>query len=356
MKNSLICLLVLGLCAGGVISCKNKGEEAAPVSVEPAAGNTVESITPIPPLPTDDKKENSMIVKVNGTVITQSEVDQQKDNLMRQFGARIPPDQLEEMGPKLWKQALENMVNQRILLQEADRQGIQAEKEAVDARIAEITGRYPDPEKFKEQLAGMGVSDEKFHHEIEQNVILETLIEAQTKDVKEAGQEEVEEFYRSNPESFKKAEQVQTSHILLKTDPSASEETRTQKRLELSRLRGEIEKGVDFAQLAREHSDCPSSSRGGDLGLFERGKMVKAFEDAAFGMKVGEVSEIVETQFGYHLIKVTDRQDTETVSLDKVQDSIVTFLNRQKQEQAVGDYLDKLRGTAKIEYAEGYQP
>ena len=298
-----------------------------------------------------------MIVKVYDTVITQSEVDQQKDNLMRQFGARIPPNQLAEMGPKMWKQALENLINQRILLHEANRKGIQAEKEAVDSRIAEITSRYPDPEKFKEQLAGMGVSDEEFHQEIEQNVILETLIEAQTKDIKEAGQEEVEEFYRSNPDSFKKPEQVQASHILLKMDPgAANDETRTQKRLVLSRLRGEVEKGVDFAQLAREHSDCPSSSRGGDLGLFERGKMAKAFEDAAFGMKVGEVSEIVETQFGYHLIKVTNRQDGETVSLEKARDSITNFLNRQKQEQAVGEYLDTLRGTTQIEYAEGYQP
>ncbi len=298
-----------------------------------------------------------MIVKVYGTVITQSEVDQQKDNLMRQFGARIPPDQLAEMGPKMWKQALENLINQRILLHEADKKDIQAEKESVDARIAEIKSRFPDPEKFKEQLASMGVSDEEFLHEIEQNVILETLIEAQTKDVKEANQEEVEEFYRSNPDSFKKPEQVQASHILLKIDPgTANDETRTQKRLELSRLRGEVEKGVDFAQLAREHSDCPSSARGGDLGLFERGRMVKEFDDVAFGMKAGEVSEIVETQFGYHLIKVTDRQDAGTVPLGEVQEKILSFLNRQKQEQAVGDYLEKLRGTAQIEYAEGYQP
>jgi len=356
MKKGLICLLVLFVCAGSAFSCKGKGEETAPVSIAPPPDNSGESAEPTALPITEGKKEDSMIVSVNGTIITQSEVDRQMDYLMQQFGGKVPPEQLKEMRPTMLKQALDNLINHRILIQEAERKGIEADKKTIDERIAEIKDRFPEPEKFQEQLTGMGLSEQQFHEEIEQNLKLESLLDSQTEDFKEAGQDEIEEFYRSNPESFRKPERVQASHILLKVDTDANDETRSQKRLELASLRGKIEKGAEFAQLASEHSECPSSSRGGDLGHFESGKMVKPFEEAAFGMKVGEVSEIVETQFGYHLIKVTDRQDAEAVPLDKVRDKIVSFLNRQKKDQAVSDYLDKLRGTTKIEYAEGYQP
>ncbi|MBM3285717.1 MAG: hypothetical protein FJY81_07565, partial [Candidatus Aminicenantes bacterium] len=284
------------------------------------------------------------------------EVDQAMEVLFSQYKDRVPPAEMDEAKSVFRKRALENLINQSLLLHEADREGVQPDKEALDARLNQISGRFQDPEAFQKVLASMGVSEEGFRQEVLQNLKVESLLANKMGGLKKAEKEEIDAFYREHPESFRTEEQIRASHILVASGPDDSPDARAQKRLEMSRLQGEVKKGVEFAELARQHSDCPSKAKGGDLGYFERGKMVKAFEDAAFQMKTGEVSEIVETQFGYHLIKVTDHQQPGTLTIEQVRDDIAAFLEQQNREQAVGDYLAKLRGSAKIEYAEGVQP
>ncbi len=291
-----------------------------------------------------------VVVTVNGKEITGKEVEQALENFLMQNRQRIPPDQMEQAKISLRKQALENLINQSLLLQEADRQGVNPGKEAVDARFKEITQRMPNPEEFQKVLSSMGMSEEAFRQELSQNLKIETLMEANMTDIKEVTEEESAAFYGEHPENFRVPEKVRASHILMSSEGDSTPEGRTQARLELSRLRGEIEKGADFGELAGKHSDCPSKSRGGDLGFFERGQMVKPFEEAAFSMKVGEVSEIVETQFGCHLIKATEHQEASVVPLEEAREKIVGYLGGQRREEAMGEYLKKLREVAKIEY------
>ena len=127
---------------------------------------------------------------------------------------------------------------------------------------------------------------------------------------------------------------------------------KSQKRLELIGLRNKSQEGADFAKIAEEPSECPSKQQGGDLGFFERGKMVKPFEEAAFNLKVGEVSDIVETQFGFHLIKVSEYQEARTIPFEEVNDKISIHLKNTKEQQAVNTYLGTLREKADIEYTE----
>lgn len=297
-----------------------------------------------------------MVVSVNDEVITVSDVDRATDILLAQYRNQIPPDRVAEARTTLRKQAVENLINQKLLLGESEKQGIQPEQKAVDARYAEVSGRFSSPEEFQSAMASMGLSKDTFEDEIKQDLKIESLLDGQMKEVKKVTEEDVSGFYRDHPDSFRSGEQVRASHILIRVEATAPEEDRSQKRLELAGLKGQIDKGADFAQVASEHSDCPSKARGGDLGYFERGKMVKPFEDAAFGMKVGDVSEVVETQFGYHLIKVTDHQDPKTAPFDEVKGQIENLLNRQARDQAVGEYLTQLRGSAKITYAEAPTP
>jgi peptidyl-prolyl cis-trans isomerase C len=349
MKKGGSYIFILFICGMIVFSCKNNGKGTAPIS---PSGESVEPIA----TPLTDVKENSMIASVNGTVITKSEVDSERDKLVRQFQGKIPPDQMDAILPKLWQQALENMINLRLLKQEADRKNIQQDNEAIDKQIAQISSRFPNPEKFKEQLATLGISEEKLRKEIGESLRIEQLLKSKPEQDLEVSEKDIEDFYRDNPENFRMPERIQASHILIKVDSEDTPEAKEQKRQKLSSIREEIENGADFAQLAHEHSDCPSKSRGGDLGLFERGKMVKPFEDVAFQLKVGEVSDIVETQFGLHLIKSTDRQEGRVMPLEKAREKIISYLSRQKQDQAINDYLMKLRSEAKIDYLEGFKP
>ncbi|MGA1863939.1 MAG: peptidylprolyl isomerase [bacterium] len=350
LKKGLSYIFILFICGIMVFGCKNDGKETASISP------TGESVEPIAAPPISDLKEDSMIASVNGIVITKSEVDSEREKLARQFQGKIPPDQMESIMPKLWQQALENLINLRLLNQEADSKNIQLDNEAIDKQIQQISSRFPNPEKFKEQLSAMGISEEKLRDEIGANLRIEKLLETTSEKNEEVSENEIKDFYDNHPENFQTPERIQASHILIKIDPEDTPEVKEQKRQKLSDIRKQIEDGADFAQLAREYSDCPSKSRGGDLGMFERGRMVKPFEDAAFQLKVGEVSDIVETQFGLHLIKLTDHQEGQAMPLENAREKIVYYLNREKQQDAVNNYLTELRSKAKIDYSEGFKP
>jgi peptidyl-prolyl cis-trans isomerase C len=357
MKRRLIfCFFLVGMVGATALGCQ-KGEEAkggkAPQGVQTEIEGSGEQT--VPPA-SATIKENTMVVRVNDKTINVTDVDRATEILLAQYRSQIPPERVDQARTMLRKQAVENLINQRLLLMEAEKQGTQPEQKKVDERFSETVARFSSPQEFQGALNSMGLTKEAFQEEIKEDMMIETLLDGQLKDVKKVGDEEVKAFYQDNPQSFRSPEQVRASHILISVEAGVPEEQRSQKRLELAGVKGQIEKGADFGELAGKHSDCPSKARGGDLGYFERGKMVKSFEDAAFAMKVGEISEIVETQFGYHLIKVTDRQDPKEASLDEVKGQIEGFLNRQSKDKAIGEYVAGLRESAKIEYAEGFQP
>jgi peptidyl-prolyl cis-trans isomerase C len=324
MMKSYVCMIVLA-CGLIVVGCgARNGEQGAPGDVA--------------------------VAKVNGVEITRVQVEGAVRALTDRFGGQVPAEQLAAMKPILWKQALESLINQQLLIQEAEREGIQPDEKKIDAQMEEIAGRVPEGKSIEELLASMGITESQLRRNIGQDLKIGALLDKEIPQGEEPSNKEIKAFYREHPEQFKTPERVKASHILVKVDPGESAEAKAQKKLKIEALRDRIKKGEDFAELARENSDGPSKSQGGDLGYFARGRMIKPFEDVAFGMKVGRVSDVVETQFGYHLIKLTGREEEEVTPLKKARDKVVELINRQKRQGAVGEYLQKLRDTAKIEY------
>ena len=346
-----VVFLGLLMFACGTLVCGCQGGEKETNSAKP-----MELVETVGPLSSEDQKENQMIASVNGVNITSEEVDREMKNLQKQFQSRVPPEQMEKMQPMLQRQALENRISQRLLLQEADRGGYKVEEEGIDEQMKNMKSRFPSTEAFDTQLVELGVSEDELRSEVEESMMIDALLSEKTASTPEVSGEDVEKFYKKNPESFQVPERVRASHILLKTAPGDGDDVRAEKRQELSRLMGEIEGGAAFDKLAMEHSECPSKTKGGDLGYFGRGKMDKAFEDAAFGMKVDEVSDIVESQFGYHLIKLTAHEEGRTIPIDEVRDKIEAYLDNKNKEEIVGTLIRKLRDDVKIDYAEGYGP
>jgi peptidyl-prolyl cis-trans isomerase C len=160
---------------------------------------------------------------------------------------------------------------------------------------------------------------------------------------------EIRTFYDTHPNSFKKSEQVRASHILIKVDSQAEPSVKEEKKAKLRKIQKRLKGGEDFGVLAKEFSECPSNSKGGDLGYFGSGKMVKPFEDAAFKLKTGEVSDIVETQFGYHLIKVVDKKPASVMGYEDVKDKIGQYLKQEKTAKQLKGYIEELRKKAVIE-------
>jgi peptidyl-prolyl cis-trans isomerase C len=142
---------------------------------------------------------------------------------------------------------------------------------------------------------------------------------------------------------------VQASHILIKVDPQADESQRAEARKKIEEIKKKLGKGGDFAALAKEFSQCPSGSKGGDLGYFRRGQMVKAFEEAAFALKRGEVSDLIETKFGYHLIKAIDKKPETTIAFEEIKSKLGRYLKQNKVQEEVRQYVEKLKEKVKVE-------
>ncbi len=197
----------------------------------------------------------------------------------------------------------------------------------------------------------MGISPEQFRRDIENHLKIKAVFEQATASLPPVTTEEISAFYTEKIDTFKVPEQIRASHILFKLEPDASAETKALKKKELAAVRERIVKGEKFEALAQELSDCPSKASGGDLGLLERGRMIKEFEDAAFALAPGEISPVIETQFGYHVIKVTEHNEPKTSALEEVQQDIAENLKTTKEEAAFESFLQNLRKSAQIEYA-----
>ena len=180
-------------------------------------------------------------------------------------------------------------------------------------------------------------------------VSIESYIEKEVKPKVTVSENEIQAFYNENPNYFKKPEQVHASHILIKVSENAAEKDKSEAMTKIKAAQDRIKKGEDFDAVAQSVSESPSSPKGGDLGFFSRGQMVKPFEDAAFALEKGRVSDVVTTRFGYHLIKLIDRSPEGTISLNESKQDIDKFLKEQKLNQAVGQLAMELRKSAKIE-------
>jgi peptidyl-prolyl cis-trans isomerase C len=300
-------------------------------------------------------EDDAMVVKVDGRVVTNREVAEEEGRLMQQLGGRVDFQQLGEMKGVIRQQAIDNVIN-RILLQNAvETEGVTVSQEAIDARMRDIRGRMGSEEEFSSRLAMMGITEEFLKQEMETALKVETII-ADRDLMKPISDSEMKSYYDENPEQFQQPERIGASHILIKTEPTDSEAAKMEKRGEAERLLADLKQGADFATLAGQHSFCPSKQNGGDLGLFGRGQMVKPFEDAAFSLGVGELSGIVETQFGYHIIKVTAREAGGTIPFGEAREGIAGFLDTQMRQQAMNTLVGELRAGAAIEYAESKTP
>jgi len=165
--------------------------------------------------------------------------------------------------------------------------------------------------------------------------------------------QELKETYKEQKERFQRPSQVRASHILIKVDEKATEEERATVRSEARALRSQLENGADFAELTSRHSACPSGKKGGDLGWFTRKKMEASFAEAAFALKNGELSQIVKSSFGFHIIQKTGERPAGPAPLAEVRGELTEALIKAKTKIALDRYLAELRAKADIEIIHG---
>jgi peptidyl-prolyl cis-trans isomerase C len=310
-------------------------------SVPPSKVGT--GIAPGEPSAADLQK---VVARVSGKEITRAELDQAKRIILaNKPGLQIPPLLQKEFET----QALNQLISTELLYQASRKLEIKDLDKQAEDKLVEIKKRFPDPKVYAAELQKIGIDEKGLLESARRDLAVAYLVNTQIAPQIKVSDEEIKKFYDQNPDKFRQEEQVRASHILIGVDSKAGPEEKKAAREKAEKLHKELVNGADFAKLAKDNSTCPSSKQGGDLGYFGKGRMVPQFEQAVFTLQPGGLSGVVETGFGYHIIKLTDRKKAETIPLAAARDKIESYLRAQKTNAAVEAFVGEARKNAKID-------
>jgi peptidyl-prolyl cis-trans isomerase C len=286
---------------------------------------------------------------VEGTRISEKQLQQAIDNYLQQQGTNVgairDPKRFKEVRAKV----LDVLIGQELLWQAASRDKTVADDAEVNQAISQYQAQFDSDSAFDIKLQQGGYNQTTFYQDLRRRISAQKWIDKFVKNNLEVSADEVHVFYLENGQEFTQTEEIRARHILIKLESGASDEARENARALLSGIRNNIVGGGDFAALAKQLSQGPSAAKGGDLGYFTRGQMVAPFEQAAFALAPGEVSEIVETRFGLHLIKLVDRKPPVQYAEKDVSEKIHAYLMQQKYRRAVDEAVSRLKTEATIE-------
>jgi peptidyl-prolyl cis-trans isomerase C len=339
---ALIEKLAIALAAAGMLATCSAASAAA-------AGGTTNSAASAKRMDLFD----SVVAKGKGLEIKRSDLDGAMISIKSAAafrGQTIPPDQL----AAIEAQVLERLVQIELLLAKATDTDKTAAKETTERRLEEIKSRAKGEEAFDRQLKSMGTSQTELRAKMTEEATAENVLERELKIT--VSDEEVKQFYDDNPAKFEQPEMARASHILFGTKDTTTgqdlpEEKKTAKRKQAEDVLKRAKAGEDFAKLAKEYSEDPGSKDTGGEYTFPRGQMVKEFEECAFSLQTNQVSDIVTTQFGYHIIKLSEKLPAKKLELAKVSPDIKQFLKQreiQEHQKDYQQYVDKLKQDAGV--------
>jgi peptidyl-prolyl cis-trans isomerase C len=337
MKPTAV-LIVLVLALG----CAEKADKSV-MDTPPSGGSNPDAPSAALPQPGDPEE---LLVEVNGVEFTLGDVAVPFGMQMKAAASRTKPGQEETIRTRILGNLAEQYVLRTLLLQEADKAGVTVTKEDEEAALEKIKARMPPGKTVEEFMEKSVVGKEKMRQELLDGIRVNKFLELQLADSREVTDKEIDEFMEARKDVLATPETARARHILLSAKADEDEAVKAQQRKRAEEIREKLVAGADFAALAREHSDCPSSKKGGDLGSFRRGQMVKPFEEAAFSQEIDAIGPVIETKFGYHIIKVLERKEAGTLSRETVAD----LIKSRKSRSAMQRYLDQLRREAKITY------
>jgi peptidyl-prolyl cis-trans isomerase C len=287
-----------------------------------------------------------VVARVNGQTISRDDLHQAVGELEARAGQSLPADQRD----RVVRGVLDQLVAYRLLAQESAVRKVAVPDADVDAQIAQIRSQFPSEQLFTQTLVQRQLTLEGLRVDIREGMQIDRMIDAEVAARTNVSAEQVNDFYAKNPTEFQQAERVRASHILIRVPEGGDAAAKEQARARAADILKEVKAGRDFAALAKEHSQDPGSApSGGELGAFERGQMVGPFEEAAFSLPAGQTSELVETQFGFHIIKVAEKQAARAIPLEEVRKQVEQFLQGQNKERETQAFIDSLKAKGKVE-------
>jgi len=290
-----------------------------------------------------------VVAVVNQEIITLSEVEK-----------RIPPqreeivtgDRLEkqERIQGLWRQVLERLIEEKLIDQEVKKSGVKVSSKEVEAAVEEVKRRNgATQEELERALAVEGLTLETYKKQIEKSIQRQRLINLSVKVEEKAGENDLREFYQKNLSRYRTNETYRPAQILFIIPKEATPEEIREIRKKCQNVLDKIKKGEDFGEMAVLYSEDTSNRDHGDLGFFKKGELLPVFEREALRLKVGEVSGILRTEFGFHIIKLLDRKGTDPLPFEEVAERVRSDYYEGEMEKAFRQYLSTLKEKAVIE-------
>jgi len=317
------------------------------------------------------------VASINGQAIMLSEFLKNAGPILEQFKKASPSvEQTPERINDIKKRVLDQMIDDRLLVQEAKNKNIRVSQLEVDDGVKKVRSRFNTEEEFNKEMEKEGMNNEDFRKHIQDQLATIKLIDQEVKaKVPPPGDDEIKQLFdtldaiiKDKPipgshtaseleelKALSKAvqrrfdERARARHILVRVSPNASKEEKATAFKKIKDIQARLKKGEEFAELAKKYSDDPGSKdRGGDLGYFSRGDMVPAFDKAAFALDVGQTSDIVETDFGYHIIQLEEKKAAAKMSLEEIKDDLREYLFQQRGAKRFESYVKDLRSKADI--------
>ena len=348
MKRTLTLFVVAPLALWS-ISCKKAdapkpapapAAAAVPANAPPGVPGAPAAIKPMPPQIPD------VLARVNGEKIERWEFDNAVKRMESRAGGPVPPDKRDEV----LRGVLDQLVAFHLLAQESHARKLVVPDAEVDARVADIRKSFPTEEAFKQGIAAQGLTLDQMKAQAKTSLEVAKVIETEVNSKIVVQDPEVRTFYDQNLDRFKQGDSVHAAHILIGVPQNPTPEQKAEAKTKAAAVLKTVRAGGDFATLARANSsDQGSAQNGGDLGFFPKGQMTPAFEEAAFKLKPGTTSTLVETPFGFHIIKVIERRAPRTAPFEEVAGQIKDFLTQGQREQKLEQFVEQVKAKGKIE-------
>ncbi len=303
-----------------------------------------------PKIATAKFSDSTVVAIVNKDIIHYNDVDRAIKQFINQLGK--DPENFNNQKPDtaLWNEALNYLISTRLLNQEANKQNFKVDQREVDVAVNTIKRRFPSEQNFLDALSEAQLTMEQFVNNVTNELKVQKLLEEKLgSKIEEMSDEEALKYYNEHGEKFMQDEQIRVHHILIKVSETASPEKIKNAKNRALRILGRIKKGEDFEKLARQYSEDPSALKSGDIGFFAQGDMIKAFEDASFALKIGEISDLVRTPLGFHIIRMDERKASQKIPFNEVKTEIKLQLKQERSNMLFEKYVEELKSKANIQ-------
>ena len=304
---------------------------------------------------TDAKKQSEtkdikVVARVNGKPIYEDRLTPEVEKGLKKYKKYGMKHQKNpELIERLQKKALSKAIDHELIYQESQKLTITDLDKKIDQKLQKVKRKYGTEERFERNLKRRNLTAQSLRESLKKNIYIDEYLKKQGISEPEIPEGDIRSFYDSNPKNYYREESVKVSHILIKVDENAGPKEKKKARKKAEKIRKEILEGKDFAEMAKEHSDCNSASGGGSLRYIQKGYMPEGFDKVAFALDKGAVSEVVETKFGYHIIKVSEKTPEGVTPYAEVKDFIKKFLQEDESKKKLTAHITELKGKAKIE-------